>query len=192
MKTRLPIPSWALRQAGSGDWRVAAEAHRRDVLEINWNRPGNRFAPRLGPPILPGPPLEWAKAQGWRLPWLGRFLDPSGTFLDAALVSEERFERTLRESGAVFFVPRQEYVLGAAELRKLDALYAARDGETGRPDRWGELVAELRDLRRAVEAGVEVEVEGRRLRSFSAFYDWAHGRFHALEDGYDAWIGDDR
>jgi hypothetical protein len=29
------------------------------------------------------------------------------------------------------------------------------------------------------------------LSSFQSFYDWAHGRYHVLEDGYDSWIGDD-
>jgi hypothetical protein len=46
------------------------------------------------------------------------------------------------------------------------------------------LVEELREIRRAGE--------GKTLRSFQSFYDWAHGRYHALEDGYDSWIGDDR
>ena len=53
------------------------------------------------------------------------------------------------------------------------------------------LVEELREIRRAVEAGVAVKVEGKTLRSWGAFYDWAHGRYRALEDGYDSWIGDD-
>lgn len=61
-----------------------------------------------------------------------------------------------------------------------------------RATQWGSLVEELRDIRRAVEAGVVVEVENtKKLRSFNSFYTWAHGRYHALEDGYDSWIGDD-
>jgi hypothetical protein len=50
----------------------------------------------------------------------------------------------------------------------------------------GALVEELRVIRRAVEAGFVVE-----LRTWQGFYSWAHGRYHALEDGYDSWIGSD-
>ena len=60
-----------------------------------------------------------------------------------------------------------------------------------RPTQWGVLVEALREIRRAVEAGVAVKVEGKTLRDFDSFYTWAHGRYHALEDGYDSWIGDD-
>ncbi|HET8798916.1 MAG TPA: hypothetical protein VFO89_14580, partial [Thermoanaerobaculia bacterium] len=62
----------------------------------------------------------------------------------------------------------------------------------GRPDQWGLLVEMLREIRRAVEAGVVVRVEeGVELRDWQSFYNWAHGRYHALEDGSDAWIGHD-
>lgn len=88
-------------------------------------------------------------------------------------------------------LPATGYTLSAEKLAELDALYAAT-GDDGRPSRWGELVAALRDIRRDVEAGVAVTVEGRTLRSWGSFYDWAHRRYHALEDGYDDWIGDDR
>jgi len=37
-----------------------------------------------------------------------------------------------------------------------------------------------------------VEVEGRKLSHWGAFYTWAHERYPGLEDGYDRWIGDDR
>jgi hypothetical protein len=38
-----------------------------------------------------------------------------------------------------------------------------------------------------------VNVEGvARLRTWQEFYNWAHGRYHMLEDGYDSWIGDDK
>ena len=32
----------------------------------------------------------------------------------------------------------------------------------------------------------------RLVRSRRDFYAWAHGRYYALEEGYDHWIGDDR
>jgi len=54
------------------------------------------------------------------------------------------------------------------------------------------LVEDLREIRRAVEAGVAVTVEGEGLLlNWQGFYRWAHGRYHMLEDGYDKWIGDD-
>jgi hypothetical protein len=55
------------------------------------------------------------------------------------------------------------------------------------------LVSELCEIRRAVDVGVKVEIAGTDtvLRSWQGFYNWAHGRYHALEDGYDSWIGDD-
>ena len=37
-----------------------------------------------------------------------------------------------------------------------------------------------------------VRIEGGPdLSTWQGFYDWAHGRFHKLEEGSDAWIGDD-
>lgn len=37
-----------------------------------------------------------------------------------------------------------------------------------------------------------VTVEGERpMRTWQDFYSWAHGRYHALEDGCDKWIGND-
>ena len=76
-------------------------------------------------------------------------------------------------------------------LRTLDAMYAERSA-SGRPTSWRALVEELRKIRRAIEAGAVVEVEGEgTLRTWQEFYSWAHGRYHMLEDGCDLWIGDD-
>ena len=88
-------------------------------------------------------------------------------------------------------IPQRDYTISAEKLSELDALYAARS-TSGQPTGWGILVADLRELRRAVEAGVVVQVpDTPPLRTFQSFYDWAHGRYHMLEDGYDHWIGDD-
>ena len=84
--------------------------------------------------------------------------------------------------------PRSE----VERLRQLDALYEERSPR-GQPVRWRILVEELREIRRAVEAGVVIQVEGGpAMRSWQGFYEWAHGRYHMLEDGSDNWIGDDR
>lgn len=82
--------------------------------------------------------------------------------------------------------------ISTEELRTLDAMYAARS-PSGHPTSWRSLVEELRLIRRAVEAGTAVQIEGApTLTTWQEFYDWAHGRYHMLEDGCDPWIGDDR
>lgn len=92
---------------------------------------------------------------------------------------------------------KNEQTLTLETLKELDALYEAREGGGAlepRPTHWGTLVEELRQIRRLVEAGVTVKIEGTQtvLNSWQSFYTWAHGRYHMLEDGYDRWIGDDR
>ena len=85
-----------------------------------------------------------------------------------------------------------EYLVSAQALRDLDEWYAERSPD-GRPSSWGPLVQALRALRRRIESGTPVQIaDGPVLRTWAEFYAWAHGRYHCLEDGYDAWIGDDR
>jgi hypothetical protein len=189
MATRLPPPDWAFRRAVAGDLAIAAEAQRRGALRTNWRPdpfPGSTK-------VLDGPPSAWLKRQGWPTPWWS-FLDRGAAFLRVVLAEEVRFDAALRDSGAELFVPEESHVVSDRELAELDALYAETEdmGTLGRrPTRWGELVADLREMRRAVEAGVELEVDGRRLAGFNTFYTWAHGRYPGLEDGWDEWIGDD-
>jgi hypothetical protein len=90
----------------------------------------------------------------------------------------------------------REYIVTLQMQNELDELYEQRDdmGILGqRPTHWGVLVEELRKIRRLVEAGVTVRIEGTPtiLTSWQGFYAWAHGRYHMLEDGCDHWIGDD-
>ncbi|MFN0109255.1 MAG: hypothetical protein ACKVZH_10420 [Blastocatellia bacterium] len=90
----------------------------------------------------------------------------------------------------------REHTITIEMLKELDALYEETEdlGVLGRrPVHWGTLVEELRMIRRLVETGVKVKVEGTQtvLDTWQNFYAWAHGRYHALEDGYDSWIGDD-
>ena len=88
-------------------------------------------------------------------------------------------------------IPKRDYTISAEKLSELDALYAERS-PSGRPTGWGRLVKKLPAIRRTVEAGVVVHVaDTPPLRTWQGFYDWAHGRYHMLEDGYDHWIGDD-
>lgn len=167
------IPEWAMKEAAPGDLRVARDAQKRGSLQIAWP---DRKALR-----------GWAKRQGWPTPWLG--FDEA--FLARMLEDEASFSRAIGESGIGLRVPRQDCTISAERLRELDELYDERS-ESGRPAGWGSLVEELREIRRAVEAGAVVKVEGGpQMRLWQDFYDWAHGRYHALEDGYDDWIGND-
>jgi len=107
------------------------------------------------------------------------------------LETKENFELAILKSGIEIQIPRQDYTISSERLRELDGLYEER-APGGRPNSWGALVEELREIRRAVEAGVVIKIEGERaILSWQNFYDWAHGRYHMLEDGYDKWIGDD-
>lgn len=76
-------------------------------------------------------------------------------------------------------------------LSELDALYTDR-ADSGQPGGWGLLVARLREIRRAIEAGSGVQIAGGpTLRSVLDFHAWAYERYRLLEEGYDAWIGVD-
>lgn len=166
------IPAWAMRKAGPHDPSEAREAHGRGAMQVRWP---DREALR-----------RWAKEHGWPTPWLG--FDQA--FITRMLASEESFALAVNESGVELHIPKREHTIPADKLRGLDALYDGRS--EGRPTGWGTLVESLREIRRAVEAGVVVTIEGgETLRSWQDFYAWAHGRYHMLEDGYDQWIGND-
>jgi hypothetical protein len=82
--------------------------------------------------------------------------------------------------------------LSVEELTELDELYEVRDA-SGRPTHaWGTLVEKLRKIRRTLEAGEAVQIAGGpTLHSVLDFHAWAYGRYKLLEEGWDAWIGND-
>lgn len=167
------IPAWAMRRAGAEDYGVVRASHGKGTLHITW--------PELK--ALRG----WARHHAWPTPWVG-FKE---AYVTRMLDDEVNFELAIDDSGIELHVPRQDYAISAERLRELDALYEQRS-PSGHPTGWGVLVEELRAVRRAVEAGVVVRVEeAQPLRTWQEFYDWAHGRYHMLEDGSDHWIGDD-
>jgi len=167
------IPAWALRPATTEDQGFAKDAHRHDRMQIKW--PDDR-ALRI-----------WAKQHGWPTPLFGF----EEAFIAKMLETKEDFEQAIEQSGIEIHLPRQEYRITDEKVRKLDALYEERSS-SGRPTSWGNLVEELREIRRAVEAGIMITIEGEQtIQSWQSFYSWAHGRYHMLEDGYDKWIGDD-
>ena len=172
--TKSDIPAWALSTATMEDYEGVQDSHSRGTMQIKWP---DRSALR-----------RWARQHGWPTPWSGL----ETAFLAKMLESPTNFSQAISESGIEIQIPRREYPLSAARLEELDALYAERS-PSGRPLSWGILVEDLRELRRAVEAGVVVPVEdGPRIQTWQEFYAWAHGRYHMLEDGYDRWIGDDK
>ena len=163
---RPELPAWALMRAGPADRLAIRDAHARGVITLKWKA---ERAPR-----------GWAKQQGWPAPWFG-FDD---AFVSKMLESDEHLELALAGSGVEVYIPKPSHAIADAELAELDALY--------QDHAWRALVDELREIRRAVEAGVVVSVGGTTLRSWEGFYSWAHGRYHALEDDVrTAWIGDD-
>lgn len=167
------IPAWAMRTAKAEDYDIVRDSHSRGTMQIKW--PDGKAL------------RHWAKLQGWPTPWF----DYETAFLAKMFESPINFTQAIHESGIEIQIPQQEYTLSAARLQELDALYEQRS-PSGQPVSWGILVEALRELRRAVEAGVIVQVEdGPRIATWQEFYAWAHGRYHMLEDGYDAWIGND-
>ena len=173
---RQDIPAWAKYKVSpeDPDFFEIRRAHRQGRTEI-----------RL--PDLKGL-KAWAKSQGWPTPWF----DFEEAFITKIFETNETFSLALTESGVEMYALIKEHILSLERLKELDALYEARSS-SGRPTHWGSLVQELREIRRLVEAGVKVNVEGTQtvLDTWQSFYGWAHGRYHMLEDGYDSWIGDD-
>lgn len=171
--TKSNIPAWAMRTATAEDYGIVQDSHSRGTMQVRW--------PDLS--TL----RRWTKLHGWPTPWFGY----ETAFLAKMFESPITFTQAIDESGVEIQIPQPEYTLSDARLQEFDSLYAQRS-PSGQPLSWGTLVEDLRELRRAVEAGVVVQVEdGQRIQTWQEFYAWAHGRYHMLEDGYDRWIGDD-
>ena len=167
------LPEWALQTATPGDQALAQEMHRQGKLRITW--------PDINALRM------WAKQQGWPTPWFGL----EEAIITHMLETDTNFALAMTNSGITVRFPKQFCTISGETLRKLDALYDNRS-TNGRPTGWDTLVEELRDIRRVVEAGIAVQIEGQQpIQNWQQFYAWAHGRYHMLEDGADKWIGDD-
>jgi len=170
---KIEIPVWAMRPATAEDYEVVQAAHGKGTMQITWP---DRKALR-----------QWSRQHVWPAPWFGF----EKAFLAKMIESPQTFTQALADSGIEIQIPQREFILSGARQKELDSLYAERS-PGGLPVSWGILVEDLREIRRAVEAGVAVQVEdGPRLQTWQGFYEWAHGRYHMLEDGADRWIGDD-
>jgi hypothetical protein len=153
------IPAWAMRTAKAEDHACVRDSHNRGTMQIKWP---NRKTLR-----------DWTKLQAWPTPWFGF----ETAFLAKLFESQMNFERAINESGIEIHIPQREFTISVERLRELDALYEQRS-PSGQPVCWGILVEELRKIRRAVQAGVVMQVEGgQRIWTWQGFYDWAHGRY---------------
>ncbi len=171
---KIAIPAWAMRRVVAEDYSVARDTHSQGTLQIQWPNLNELRA--------------WSKLQGWPIPWF----DFEAAFLATLFESQMNFVQAISESGIELHIPQPAYTFSVERLRELDALYEERS-PSGQPVSWRMLVEKLREIRRAVEAGVVIQVEGGpTMRNWQGFYAWAHGRYHMLEDGSDSWIGDDR
>ena len=170
---RSAIPAWAMQMATPADRDAVRRLRGESRMQVKW--PSDRKALR-----------GWARDRGWPTPWFGF----EERLLTRALEDDQSFALALSGSGIEILIPKRNHTIPVEELRELDLLYDERSA-AGYPTSWGILVEELRQIRRAIEAGVEVEIEGKTLNDFGSFYNWAHGRYHMLEDGYDKWIGND-
>lgn len=167
-----PLAAVLMRPASGADRERAAAAHRAGTLVVDW------------------PPRKalraWARDHDWPAPRI-HF---DGAFFRKLFESDETFALGLADSGLGLRLPVERHRVSLEDLLDFDAAYESLGGN-GRPDRWGELVARLRGLRRAIEAGIEVEVGNHVFHHVGSFLIWAHARYGALEEGYDSWIGDD-
>jgi hypothetical protein len=181
IEMRHDIPEWAKQQVALErvDFFAIQRLHRQGRVQIQL------------------PDLKrlksWAKSRGWPAPWF----DFRYAFVAKMFENEGNFTLALTENKIIIHIPIKEHILSVEALKALDKLYEEREdmGVLGqRPVHWGTLVSKLREIRHLVEGGVNVRIEGTQttLNSWQRFYDWAHGRYHMLEDGYDSWIGDDR
>lgn len=166
MTSKPPPPNWAYRSVTADEREAVAQAHEKGTLRTNWSAAKDL--------------KSWAKQQNWPTPWLNF----ESKFYETMLANDENFALAVSQSGLKISIPKTKHTLSAAELEKFDGYYE-------NPQNWRWLVEELREVRRAVEVGVVVRVEDKELKSFDSFYTWAHGRYHALEDGADEWIGTD-
>lgn len=160
------LPDRFYRPVTPADRKAVAVAHKEGLMRTNWMEAGD----------LKG----WAKQQGWPTTWLNF----ESKFYETMLANDDNFALAVSESGLQIIIQKTEYTISAEELETFDGMY-------DNPQNWRWLVESLREVRRAIEAGVVVHVEDKTLTSWSSFYNWAHGRYHMLEDGADEWIGMD-
>ena len=160
------LPDWAVKKATSLDREIARRAYEAGNAKIVLR---DNVSLR-----------QWMNSKGWKRGWLlSRY-----SFIKQLFTNDENYQLVLQDNIAEILIPRQQVNVSEERLDQIDQSYEARS--------WPYVVEALREIRRAVEAGVVIEVDGKTLKSWQEWYSWAHSRYHLLEDGSDKWIGDDR
>ncbi|MBK8505834.1 MAG: hypothetical protein IPL46_28765 [Saprospiraceae bacterium] len=160
------LPTWALRKATLSDRENAMHAHKKMAAKIVFS---NRA-------FL----VNWMKKWGWRRSWFF----PEESFYTRLFENDENYSLALSDQIVEVFIPKESYQITSKQLKEMDDDYASQS--------WSWVVGALREIRRAIEAGVIIEVDDQKLKSVSGFYKWAHQRYHALEEAADKWVLDDR
>jgi hypothetical protein len=117
--------------------------------------------------------------QGWKRSWLF----PEDSFYKTLFENNKNFELAL-ENVIDLLISKSIHPISDKELQDLDQDYEERS--------FSAIFEGLRDIRRAIEAGVIIDLDGRELKSVGAFVTWAHKRYHLLEVMFDKWIGNDK
>ena len=169
LKMKYDLPGWAKKKVEPGQRSAAEMRELYDQGRAQIQLPDLKELKR------------WAKSRSWPTPWFGF----QNAFLTKLFESDETLSSALESSGIKIHVPIPKHTVTQERVADFDELYEGRRFEL--------LVDHLREKRRLVEAGIEVDIEGTDtvLKSWQDFYSWAHGRYPLLEEGADSWIGDD-
>lgn len=159
------LPNWALEKAGPHDRVRAKEARQKDTGRFTLP---NRVSLK-----------EWMKARGWKRSWIS----PEGSFYKQCFQDDTLFQLVLKEKMVDIWIPKQSHRISEADLAAINRDYEAQD--------WSATAAQLRDIRRALGAGVIIEIDGQSFKSSGSFYTWVHQRYHALEGISNEWMTDE-
>lgn len=158
------LPNWALEKAGPHDRVRAKEAYEKETGRFTVP---NRVSLK-----------DWMKAQGWKRSWISL----EGSFYKQCFQDDSLFQLALKEEMVDIWIPKEVCQISVADLASMDKDYDAQD--------WSTAAAKLRDIRRAIDAGVIIEIDGQSFKSSGSFYTWTHQRYHALEEISNEWMMD--
>ncbi len=162
----MKIPSWALTKAGTEDRKAVKKAFEKKNAHFVF-----KDRKKLKP---------WMKSKKWRTSWLF----PEQSFYRALFENDENFQTALSENVVEIFLPKSTYEIPDKEIQEIDQHYEQEE--------WDWAVESLREIRRAIDAGVVIQIGDQEFTSAGSFYTWAHKRYHILEEASDKWILDDR
>lgn len=164
------LPSWAYQAASPQDYQRVLKAQEKNYLKYSW-------AP------------DYRSREAWMKKNQLEF-SPSRSdaeILNLILNEENFYQSALKESGLQLMIPIQHYKLSPEKLAHMDACYE-KTNEQGQLIGWTELVNDLRNLFRLIDAGVTIQIGKKHFEAFTPLYSWAYARYRALEEGYDEWF----